>query len=180
MIMKASKFIVLVGGILGILAFFLPMVSVTRGGHTATVSAFQIVKGLDAVQDEIQKDSVRTQAASIGESGSLDKADKDIGAIKGIVMAVFAPALLLALMGAAGVARKKFGRVAGTFSLLAGLAGLGIAALLKSAAEGDSGIGITLLLVTGLAGLVGGIIALAKPDRGVAPTGLPVQARAAA
>ena len=37
--MKASKFIVLVGGILGILAFFLPMVTVEREGANASVSA---------------------------------------------------------------------------------------------------------------------------------------------
>ncbi len=70
-----------------------------------------------------------------------------------------------ALIGGMGVARKKFGRVAGTFSLLLGFVGLGIAALLKSAAEGDAGIGLTMLIVTGLAGIVGGVLALAKPER---------------
>jgi len=47
--MKASKFIVLVGGILGILSFFLPLVSVTREGKTVSVSAFEVMKGLAAV-----------------------------------------------------------------------------------------------------------------------------------
>lgn len=168
--MKASKFIVLVGGILGILAFFLPMVSVDREGKHVTVSAFQVVKGLDAVSSEMDKDEVKMKAASYGETESLRGAKSSVDGIKGIVLAVFAPALLLALIGGAGVARKKFGRVAGTFSLLFGLVGLGIGAILKSAAEGDSGIGLTLLLVTGLAGLVGGILALAKPERGLAPT----------
>jgi hypothetical protein len=163
---KATKFIVLVGGILGILAFFLPMVSVERGGKSVSVSAFQVVKGLDAVQSELDKDEVRVKAASYGEEGSLSKAKGDVSGIKGIVMAVFAPALLLALIGAAGVARKKFGRVAGTFSLIFGLLGLGIGAILKSAAEGDSGVGLTLLLATGVLGVVGGILTLAKPDRG--------------
>ena len=69
------------------------------------------------------------------------------------------------LIGGLGVMRKQFGRVAGTFSLLFGLIGLGIGALLKGAAEGDSGIGLTLLLVTGVAGVVGGLIALVKPER---------------
>jgi hypothetical protein len=55
--------------------------------------------------------------------------------------------------------------VAGTFSLLSGLIGLGIAMILKSAAEGDGGIGLTLLLVTGVAGVVGGLAALIKPER---------------
>src|SRR6188768_2236504 len=129
--MKASKFIVLVGGILGILAFFLPLVSVERQGHKASVSAYQVVKGLDQVQtaadDAVQQGSFDAETAT--------SAKKDIGAIKGIVMAVFAPALLLALIGGLGVARKKFGRVAGTFSFLLGLVGLGIGAILKAAAD---------------------------------------------
>jgi hypothetical protein len=178
--MKASKFVVLVGGILGILAFFLPMVSVTRQGQTATVSALQVMKGLDSVSSELNKDEVKVKAASYGESASLNEAKDGVGAIKGIVMAIFAPALLLVLIGGAGVARKKFGRVAGTFSLLFGLVGLGIGAILKSAAEGDSGIGLTLLLITGLAGMVGGIMALVKPERLPAPNLAMTQLRAAA
>ncbi len=159
--MKASKFIVLAGGILGILAFFLPLVSVDRGGAKASVSAFQVIKGLDQVEVAVEDGAARG-AYSVETSAS---AKKDIGALKGIVMAIFAPALLLSLLGAAGVARKRFGRVAGTFSLLAGLVGLGIASILKSAAEGDGGIGLTLLLVTGIAGVIGGLIALVKPER---------------
>ena len=47
--MKASKLVVLVGGILGILAFFLPLGQRRHvEGNTASVSAFQVVKGLDA------------------------------------------------------------------------------------------------------------------------------------
>jgi hypothetical protein len=161
--MKASKLIVLVGGILGILAFFLPLVSVERGGAKASVSAYQVIKGLDQVEVAVDEGAARA-AYSVETSAS---AKKDIGAMKGIVMAIFAPALLLSLLGAAGVARKRFGRVAGTFALLAGLIGLAIGALLKSAAEGDGGIGLTLLLVTGVAGVVGGLAALIKPERAV-------------
>ncbi|HEX5060885.1 MAG TPA: hypothetical protein VFV99_16070 [Kofleriaceae bacterium] len=159
--MKASKFIVLVGGILGILAFFLPLVSVERNGAKASVSAYQVIKGLDQVEVAVDQGAARGEYAV----ETTASAKKDIGAMKGIVMAIFAPALLLSLIGAAGVARKRFGRVAGTFSFLFGIVGLGIAALLKSAAEGDSGIGLTLLLVTGVAGLVGGLAALIKPER---------------
>ena len=159
--MKASKFIVLVGGLLGILAFFLPLVSVERGTTKASVSAFQIIKGLDQV-------SVAVEEA--GASREIDVATSanakgDIGAMKGIVMAVFAPAALLVLIGAIGLKRRQFGRVAATFSLLLGLVGLGIGMMLKSAAEGDGGIGLTLLVVTGVAGVVGGLVALVKPER---------------
>ncbi|MBA3818291.1 MAG: hypothetical protein H0X17_05325, partial [Deltaproteobacteria bacterium] len=165
--MKASKFIVLAGGILGILAFFLPMVSVERDGKRVTASAFQVVKGLDAVTTEVDRAEVRTAAASYGapERAARSEAKSDLGAIKGIVVAIFAPALLLAVISGLGVRRQQFGRVAGTLSLLLGAVGLGIGVILKGAAEGDSGIGLTVLLLTGLAGVVGGILALARPER---------------
>ncbi len=168
--MKASKLIVLVGGILGILAFFLPLVSVHRANATGKVSAFQIMKGLDTV-------SVAVDSADAGATRSIDvptrhEAKKDLGALKGIVMAIFAPAALLALIGGLAVARKRFGRGAAAFSLIFGLIGLGIGAILKSAAEGDAGIGMTLLLVTGISGVVGGIMALVKPERADAPAAL--------
>lgn len=178
--MKASKFIVLVGGILGILSFFLPLVSVQRHGATASVSAFQVMKGLDQVEVAVDEAGAR-RAIDVETSAG---AKKDIGAMKGIVMAIFAPALLLALIGGIGVARKRFGRGAGTLSLLLGLVGLGIAAILKSAAEGDGGIGLTLLLVTGAAGVVGGIAALVRPERAQGQTSdlvaVPAPARLAA
>jgi hypothetical protein len=168
--MKASKLIVLVGGILGILAFFLPLVSVQRENVHGTVSAFQLIKGIDTASAAVDK----ADASSVIDPTSLDgqsqhamagEAKKDLGALKGIVLAIFAPAVLLALIGGLGVMRKRFGRGAGAFALVLGLVGLAIAAILKSAAEGDAGIGLTLLLVTGVSGVVGGLLALVKPER---------------
>jgi hypothetical protein len=173
--MKASKLIVLAGGILGILAFFLPLVSVQRDNFHGTVSAFQLIKGLDTASDAVDKadaqvDSQVNVASFGGEDANAShaaagEAKKDLGALKAIVLAIFAPALLLALIGALGVKRKRFGRGAGALSLVLGLVGLGIAMILKSAAEGDAGIGLTLLLVTGVSGVVGGMLALIKPQR---------------
>lgn len=173
--MKASKLIVLAGGILGILAFFLPLVSVQRDNFHGTVSAFQLVKGLDTASDAVDKaDAQADTQVNVASFGGEDVAashaaagevKKDLGALKAIVLAIFAPALLLALIGGLGVKRKRFGRGAGALSLVLGLVGLGIAMILKSAAEGDAGIGLTLLLVTGVSGVVGGMLALIKPQR---------------
>ncbi len=165
--MKASKFIVLVGGVLGILAFFLPMVTVQRADFSGSVSAFQIVKGLDTMSVAAGSREVSVALADAGSSAASAKEALD--GMKAIVMAIFVPALMLVLLGGLGVYRKKFGRVAGTFSLLFGLLGLGIGSLLKSAAEGDSGIGLTLLLLTGVAGIVGGLLTIVKPERPVIP-----------
>jgi hypothetical protein len=162
--MKASKHIVLVGGILGIIAFFLPLVSVHRPDFHGTASAFQIVKGLDTVQHEVDQAATASDLSTVDRAAATEGSD-GIGKIKGLVLAIFAPAAVLALIGGLGVYRKKFGRGAGVLALLVGLVGLGIAALLKSAAEGDAGIGLTMLIVTGLAGVVGGVMALVKPER---------------
>jgi len=164
--MKATKFIVLVGGILGILSFFLPLVSVHRSNATGQVSAFQIMKGLDTVSVAVDTASVKT----VEDVQVRSEAKKDVGAMKGIVMAIFAPALLLTLIGGLAVARKRFGRGAAALALIFGLIGLGIGAILKSAAEGDAGVGMTLLLLTGVAGVVGGLMGLVKPERFVAAT----------
>lgn len=165
--MKASKFLVLAGGLLGILAFFLPMVTVHRSGYEGSVSAFQIIKGLNVASDAMASDEVRHAAMS---SEAYTSAKDGVDQMKGIVMAIFIPAILLAALGALGVAKKKFGRGIGAVSFLLGLVGLGIGALLKSAAGADGGIGLTLLLATGALGTVGGLFALVKPDRGLAAT----------
>ena len=176
--MKASKLIVLAGGILGILAFFLPLVSVQRDNVHGTVSAFQLIKGLDTASAAVDQADTQVNVASVGANDAAathamaGEAKKDLGALKGIVLAIFAPALLLALIGGLGVARNRFGRGAGALSLVLGLVGLGIAAILKSAAEGDGGIGLTLLLVTGVSGVVGGLLGLVKPQRAAQPAPL--------
>ena len=59
--MKASKFIVLVAGLLGILAFFLPMIDIKGDNSSVPLSAFQIVKGLNSV------------AANIGGTGRIHR-----------------------------------------------------------------------------------------------------------
>ena len=166
--MKASKFLVLAGGLLGIIAFFLPMVTVHRGGHEASVSAFQIIKGLNLASDAVGSETVSHAAMN---TEAVASAKEGLDTMKGIVMAIFVPAILLAALGALGVSKKKFGRGIGFFSFILGLAGLGIGALMKSAAGDDGGIGLTLLLATGALGTVGGLFALVKPDRGEVPVG---------
>jgi hypothetical protein len=162
--MKASKFIVFLGGVLGIIAFFLPLITVTTHGQKIQPSAMQIFKGVDAIGHEV--DTNKELRASM-TAGSVSATKDGASAVKGIVIAVFLPAIMLALLGGIGVARRRFQRVAGTFSLVFGVIGLAIAGLLVAAAEGDSGAGIMLLLATGALGFVGGLLALIKPDRGL-------------
>lgn len=163
---KAAKFIVLGAGILGLIGFFLPMISVQKSGIEGKLSAFQIVKGIDSAQDVVGE--AGAAAGTVEEKAAVSEANEALGAVKGIVLALFVPALLLALFGGIGTAKKKFGRGFGVTSLLLGLVGLAIWALLSSAAEGSAGIGLHMLLFTGLGGIIGGLVATVKPDRGMA------------
>lgn len=172
--MKASKFIVLVGGIVGLIAFFLPAIKVTHQGQTVGVSAMQMVAGLDLAKDAVDKAKAPDVAGADGGELKKVKADasSEISKVKGIVMGLFAPALLLVIIGGVGAMRRRFGRGLGSLSLLLGLISLAIGALIMSAASegGDTsaGIAITMLVVTGIAGALGGLMALIKPDRGMA------------
>src|SRR5262245_45840297 len=52
--MKATKFIILVGGFLGLISFFVPILSSTEFGEgRQSFSAFQIIKGLNAAQKAV-------------------------------------------------------------------------------------------------------------------------------
>src|SRR5260221_5475092 len=101
--MKASKLIVLVGGVLGLIAFFLPLISINRPDFHGTASAFQVVKGIDA------------------------------GAVRTFVYAVFAPAVVFALVGGLALRRGQVRRRAGTLALVFRLLRLAVTRLLQSA-----------------------------------------------
>lgn len=170
--MKATKFVVLAAGILGIVSFFLPLIAVQKSGIEGKLSAFVIVKGIDKASEV-----VNGGAAAAASAADVSEANDALAKIKGIVLGIYAPAALLLLIGAIGVARKKFGRVAGTFSLLIGLIGLGIASLLLTAAKdpgvsqandsgGVAGVGMYVMFLAALLGAVAGLVTLVKPDRG--------------
>lgn len=163
---KATKYIVLAAGLIGIIAFFLPLISVANSGVEGKLSAYQIVAGIDSAQDVVGE----AATGSAMEAAAVDDANAALGAVKGIVMAIFAPALFLLLFGGIGAAKKKFGRGLAIPSMIFGLLGLAIWALLNAAAsegggESAAGIGMHMLLLTGLGGTLGGLFATVKPDR---------------
>lgn len=179
--MRFTKFIVLAGGLIGLLAFFLPLVAVKDSGVTGALSAYRIVKGIDSAAQVVDHaDSAAVDSFDKSDEFQTTKKDANaaLGEVKGVVLAVFAPALLLALIGGVAAMRKKFGRLGGVGALLFGGIGLGIWAILNAAANEVAaqgghdvkGTGMYLLMVTGLCGVVAGIMTLVKPDRGPAAT----------
>jgi len=174
---KAAKFMVLVAGLMGLIAFFLPFLSAESQGKSASISAFQAVKGIDTALDATEQAAAAGNATAETKSASSEIAEV-VNKVKAFLYAMYAPALLLFLFGIIGVVKKKFGRGLAVLSLLLGLVALGFWALLfmaageanKDATGSDVkvalGLGVHLLLGTGILGFLGGIINTVKPDRG--------------
>ena len=174
---KAAKFMVLVAGLMGLVAFFLPFLSVEAEGKSVSVSAFQAVRGISVVEKEVDKAAGAATAATAEGQAALGELDEVLTKVKSFLYAMYAPALLLVLFGLIGVVKQKFGRGFAILSLLMGLIALGFWALLFMAAgeankgegQGDAqvalGLGVHLLLGTGILGFLGGIINTVKPDR---------------
>lgn len=176
--MGASKFLVLVGGVVGIVSFFLPLFEIKDQG---AISAFQVVKGIDTVKDITTGATKELADAVEAEGGAAAKAElakgagelnKKLAEVKGIVLGLYAPALLLIIIGAVALARKQFGRLGGTFSFLLGLVALfvwfGFHTVASEAAKdgtGQAGLGIHLYMASGALGAIGGLLALIKPER---------------
>lgn len=176
--MKATKFIVLSAGLIGLIGFFLPLIAVQVQGVTGAVSAFNVVAGIEAGQEELDKqveankdlldDKTKAVAKEAGELG---------GTIKMVILLAYSPALLCFLFGLIGVLKKSFGRGLAFGSLIFGLITFGLWAMLNSAA-GDAaaaggdvkGVGMWVMLLSGLGCTIGGLMGLIKPDRGDTPT----------
>jgi hypothetical protein len=164
--MKFTKFMVLVGGVLALVAFFLPYGTMRAGGVYVHVSAFDVLKGIDSIaQISNVEGNAETDAAVASQTNNNET--------KGYTMLVFGPPLLLLAIGGVAVGRKKLGRLGGVGALLLGLWAAVMAAALMSVVQeagtaggADVGAGTYVFLLAGLLGALGGLLALIKPDRG--------------
>lgn len=171
--MKAWKYLVLIGGIAGVAGFFLPFLTFTsdRDNLSVSVSAYQIVSGIDAVDELIAGAKPMTDASAEARQ-AIATINTELERYRGALMAVFAPAVALALLGAINGARRRMGRVAGLLTIGLGLANAGIWLLFYQVAvaepdlRAELGLGLHLLLIAGLLALLAGVGALLAPDRG--------------
>ena len=173
--MKAWKYLVLIGGIAGVTGFFLPLINFqsSDGRIEGTVSAYQIVGGIDDV-NELIEGTKPIVAASPEAQRYVKMFNDELARYRGVLVGLYVPAALLALLGALAGMRRKLGRIAALLAIALGLANAGIWLLFyqvsqdASAAEGSAsiGIGVYMLLAAGIAGTVAGLGALVSPDRG--------------
>lgn len=166
---KAIKYIILGAGIVGLISFFMPLIAVSKAGISGKLSAYRIVKGIGSAQEVVGKEGKKLTDKDDREA--VADANKALGAIKGIVMAVYLPAFMLFIFGLVGTLKKRFGRGLSIPSFIFGLLGLGIAGLLMaatSAGEGESvaGFGLHMLFLSAILGTVGALVGMIKPDRG--------------
>ncbi len=172
--MKAWKFLILVGGIAGIVGFFQPFARgrVERADLETSFTAYQLARGVKAkdIVPELEKVG-RTRADAERDAKALEEGLPKVGPL---AIAIYAPAVLLALFGAIAVVRGRIGRLGGLVALLLGVTSAGLWAILYMASRESHdatitlGLGANLLLVAGLAGVLAGLGALVAPDRGTA------------
>ncbi len=165
--MKFWKYIVLAGGVAGLVGFFLPFAT----ADNLSLSAFSLLRAADEVEAGVKaevKDVARTAEEKAKVSSSVSEG---FTKFRTLMLLFYAPAAALALIGAFTSVRGRFGRLGGFFALLFGGASAGIWALFHHIAgePGETatlGIGLHMLLVAGLCGIVAGLGALVTPDRG--------------
>jgi hypothetical protein len=159
--MPAAKWIVLVAGVVGLTAFFVPLARIEHRGVVVPITALDVVRGVDERADEV----------ATSDLPAADKAEVDdtLTELKGVVLACFAPAAVLVLIGGIGAARRRLGRIGGTLAVLVGGVGAliwyGLATGAADAGPGaEGGFGLHLLLLSALGGIAGGMMAAVRPD----------------
>ncbi len=168
-----GKLLVLLGAIAGIASFFLPLLHWEHKDPKVklSVSGFKYVAGVSATRDLFETDATLSPEQ---EKQLLDDANEGLTKARGGVYMIYAPVALLILIAlfsmVAGLGRGK-----GILALLAGGAALLFWSVLNSALKekGDgllsAGLGMTLILAVAGGGILGGLVALVKPDRKAAP-----------
>lgn len=172
--MGIAKILVLVGGVLGIASFFMPYFTAhdSRTDSDISISPYVAFSGVDSIQDVAEGAAVDA-AAELGADkaasvqSNMAEVNEMLDSIKTFLLIPIAPAIFLILFGALGM-KGRFGRGLGAGSLIFGILGLGIWALLNAAlgeAEDiNAGLGLTILMASGALGLLGGLMGLIKPE----------------
>lgn len=167
------KYVVLLAGIAGIAGFFLPFVDV----HTSDArfgrhpSAFELVRRIETL-DSMTQGLSALGLAPVDARQSAEQAHAALETARTAASVIYAPAVLLAVLGIVCGKRRRMGRLAGFLALVLGAASASVWAVFHYVASSDPHHGATLalgahlLLACGAAGVLAGLGALLAPDRG--------------
>ena len=167
------KYLVLLAGLAGIAGFFLPFVDVHTndarfGRHP---SAFELVRRSETLDSMTQGLSALGLAPADARQ-SAEQAHAALETARTAASVIYAPAVLLALLGIVCGMRRRMGRLAGFLALILGAASASVWAVFHHVASSDPhhgatlGLGAHMLLACGATGAVAGLGALLSPDRG--------------
>jgi hypothetical protein len=167
-----GKYCVIGALLAGVLAFFLPFISMQGPGPERkpteyTFSVMKLMQGAEGIKDAVAE---KVPEASMVSEEDTKKLGEAMDALKGMLLIPFVPTAFFLLITLLGL--KRFGRGLGVFSLLVGLVALAGWALLNAAmgaaneedVQAEFQIGFTMLLIGALFGIIGGIMGIAKPQ----------------
>lgn len=180
--MKAWKFMLLAGGLIGLIGFFLPFMKVQNAATNGEIgiSGMQFVKGIGDVRELLHDQVEKLPEAQVKQF--IEQTNDTLKKAGGLVMLFYIPTALVFLVGLVNTARKKMGRLAGLLGLITGAAAILVWVLFQQVMSTDEmhqasdaaattatmGLGLHLILVSGVLGAIGGLGAIVKPDRNVA------------
>ncbi len=175
--MKVAKHVLILLGLVGVLGVVMPLAELRKGPTAVALSAKDLSFGLERTHGVLDKKLPgfleKRVPADVRET--RDDVKMVAGYLKWAVL-VFAPAVLLVLIGIVAVVRKQLGRPLASAALLVGLTALGAWIALHEViayaiVEADvKGMTIELmggahmLLITAATGIGIGITALVRPD----------------
>lgn len=180
--MKVAKHVLILLGLVGLIGILIPLAEVRKGPVAVALSAKDLTFGLDKTHAMLDRKLPAAVERRLGYNVTSTRDDLKMVA-DGLRWAiyVFAPALLLVLVGCFAVMRGRLGRGAAFFALLFGVILLGTwigmhYAIDYALAEADvKGMTIELrtgahmLLVPAIGGILVGLAALIKPEPPRAP-----------
>lgn len=161
----------LVGGLLGVGGFFAPFLEFRAPDGTLDgASAYAIARG----QPDVASLMIRARELGMVTAEQASRAtrmiEQGVYAYRGAMVACFAPAAILALLGLVAFGRRRLSRIDGVLAIVAGAAALLVYVMVFSAPAPENttgllGLGVYLLAIGGGLGLVGGLGALVLPER---------------
>jgi hypothetical protein len=161
--MKAAKWIVLAGGVLAVVGFFLPFISVTDSTGSETISAYQMVF---AGQDQ--------QMQLLAGGTTPDELTAELREVAPIMVGFWAPAIALAVIATIAIIRGRMTNTTAVLGMLAALANMFAWYVLHEAMSEVNkedpglrvvlGIGTHALLAGGLLGFLGSAAVTFRPE----------------
>jgi hypothetical protein len=182
--MKAIKFLIIAAGVLGLVALFLPYVSLTVDGKSAGYTPIELLTGDNPAEEQFKnakkalEDDMASRAQDDATADSVRGYSKQVedafDFVKGIVAIAFVPALLFLVIGVVGAIRGKLDRLGGAGVMVLGIIGGAVNAILLAAftsakvkeSGGGAEVGQYILLTVCIIGFVLGLLTVIKPDRG--------------